>query len=50
MNAYGMTKSSFFQVYGDWIAYCAEKCQKNIETTLNSNLTLLCFALSLLGT
>lgn len=47
--ACGMTKSTFFQVYGDWIAYCAEKSQKNIEATINSNLTLLCFALSLLG-
>lgn len=45
----GMTRSMFFQVYGEWIAYCAEKWEKNVDTTINSSLVLLCFALSLLG-
>ncbi|XP_018322376.1 pecanex-like protein 1 isoform X2 [Agrilus planipennis] len=45
----GMTKSMFYQVYGDWIAYCAGRFEKEVDTSNYSTLTLLCFALSLLG-
>ncbi|KAF5299608.1 hypothetical protein FQA39_LY11523 [Lamprigera yunnana] len=45
----GMTRNMFFQVYGDWIAYCSEKWGKNVDVNVNSTLVLLCFALSLLG-
>ncbi|KAF5282134.1 hypothetical protein FQR65_LT02831 [Abscondita terminalis] len=45
----GMTRNMFFQVYGDWIAYCSEKWGKNVDANVNSSLVLLCFALSLLG-
>lgn len=49
VGACGMTKAMFWNFYGDWITFCAEKCQKNIETGPQSALALLCFALSLLG-
>ncbi|CAH0560950.1 unnamed protein product [Brassicogethes aeneus] len=45
----GMTKNMFMQVHGEWIAYCVEKTEKNVECEANSTLVLLCFALSLLG-
>lgn len=45
----GMTKNSFVQVHGDWINYCVEKSEKNVDSGINSALVLLCFALSLLG-
>ncbi|XP_057670878.1 pecanex-like protein 1 isoform X1 [Diorhabda carinulata] len=45
----GITKNSFMQIHGDWIKYCVERSEKNIECGLNAPLTLLCFALSLLG-
>lgn len=45
----GMTLNMFCQTYGDWISFCVEKSERNIETDSNSKLVLLCFALSLLG-
>lgn len=45
----GMTKNYFVQVHGDWINYCVEKSEKNIDSGINSPLVLLCVALSLLG-
>lgn len=45
----GMTRNMFVQVHGEWITYCVEKSEKNIESGINSSLVLLCFALSLLG-
>lgn len=49
VNAGGMTKSMFCQVYSDWINFCIVKSRKNIDSGNNSMLVLLCFALSLLG-
>lgn len=46
----GMTRNMFVQIHGDWINYCVEKSEKNIDSSSNSTLVLLCFALSLLGT
>lgn len=48
-NACGMTKNMFCQTYGDWITYCVKKSGRNIDTSSNSAVVLLCFALSLLG-
>ncbi|KAG5897163.1 hypothetical protein JTB14_020892 [Gonioctena quinquepunctata] len=45
----GMTRNSFVQVHGEWITYCVERIEKNIDSGVNSSLLLLCFALSLLG-
>lgn len=45
----GITRNMYYQVYGDWISYCAERCEKDIDASINSSLVLLCFALSLLG-
>ncbi|XP_049826053.1 pecanex-like protein 1 isoform X3 [Aethina tumida] len=45
----GMTKNMFVAVHGEWISYCVEKSEKNVETGPHSPLVLLCFALSLLG-
>lgn len=48
-SACGMTKTVFWQMYGDWIRYCVKKSGRNIDTGSNSAVVLLCFALSLLG-
>lgn len=48
-NALGMTRNMFCQVYGDWITFCAGRNAKKVDTSRNSVLVLLCFALSLLG-
>lgn len=45
----GMTRNAFVHVHGDWISFCVEKSEKNVESGINSPLVLLCFALSLLG-
>lgn len=45
----GITRNMYYQVYGEWISYCAERCEKDIDASINSSLVLLCFALSLLG-
>ncbi|XP_076252556.1 pecanex isoform X2 [Rhynchophorus ferrugineus] len=42
----GMTKTMFLHVHGEWIQYCLEK-RGNISK--KQRVTLLCFALSLLG-
>ncbi|CAG9819558.1 unnamed protein product [Phaedon cochleariae] len=49
MSNSGMTKNMFVQIHGDWISYCIERSDKNIDTGINSDLILFCFALSLLG-
>ncbi|KRT83588.1 hypothetical protein AMK59_4439 [Oryctes borbonicus] len=49
LSAGGMTRSMFCHVYSDWISFCAVKSRKNIDSSNNSMLVLLCFALSLLG-
>ncbi|CAH1958080.1 unnamed protein product [Acanthoscelides obtectus] len=45
----GITKNSFMQIHGEWINYCVERSEKNIDCGPSSTLMLLCFALSLLG-
>lgn len=45
----GMTRNTFVQIHGQWISFCAEKSANNIDSTPDSTLVLLCFALSLLG-
>nr|CAH7768868.1 unnamed protein product [Callosobruchus chinensis] len=37
------------QIHGEWINYCVERSEKNIDCGPSSTLMLLCFALSLLG-
>lgn len=49
LSACGMTRSMFCHVYSEWITFCVEKTEKNIDCSMNSSLVLLCFALSLLG-
>ncbi|CAH1237391.1 unnamed protein product [Diabrotica balteata] len=49
MQNSGITKNSFMQIHGDWIKFCVERSGKNVESGISSPLTLLCFALSLLG-
>ncbi|KAG7207181.1 hypothetical protein KM043_008869 [Ampulex compressa] len=48
-RASGITRSSFCNVYLDWIQYCATRQDKSLERNRDSNLVSLCFALSLLG-
>ncbi|KAK2578679.1 hypothetical protein KPH14_012167 [Odynerus spinipes] len=48
-RASGITRSSFCNVYLDWIQYCATKHDKSLDRTRDSNLVSLCLALSLLG-
>nr|XP_050854657.1 pecanex-like protein 1 isoform X1 [Vespula vulgaris] len=48
-RASGITRSSFCNVYLDWIQYCATKHDKSLERTRDSNLVSLCLGLSLLG-
>ncbi|XP_064214797.1 pecanex-like protein 1 isoform X2 [Tribolium castaneum] len=45
----GMTRHMFCQIHGEWISFCVEKAEKNVDSGNNSTLVLLCFALSLLG-
>lgn len=45
----GITKSSFCNVYHEWIEHCAERMPVSVQSTRDSSLVLLCFALSLLG-
>lgn len=49
VSSSGMTRHTFCQVHGDWITFCVEKAEKNVDSGSNSTLVLLCFALSLLG-
>ncbi|XP_074039325.1 pecanex isoform X2 [Leptinotarsa decemlineata] len=49
MQNSGMTHNRFMQIHGEWITYCVERGEKNIDSGINSSLVLLCFALSLLG-
>ncbi|KAL1138408.1 hypothetical protein AAG570_008472 [Ranatra chinensis] len=49
-RAAGITRTSFCNVYLDWIIFCNEKReQKLIDVGRDSNLVSLCLALSLLG-
>lgn len=48
-RASGITRSSFCNVYLDWIQFCAVKTDKALERTRDSCLVSLCLALSLLG-
>lgn len=49
LHCSGMTKSNFYQIHGEWIAFCVEKCEQNIDSSANSILSVFCFALSLLA-
>ncbi|XP_076242689.1 pecanex isoform X5 [Calliopsis andreniformis] len=48
-RASGITRSSFCNVYLDWIQYCVTKQDKTLDRTRDSPLVSLCLALSLLG-
>ncbi|OXU21584.1 hypothetical protein TSAR_015155 [Trichomalopsis sarcophagae] len=48
-RASGITRSSFCNVYLDWIQFCATKQDKMLERSRDSCLVSLCLALSLLG-
>ncbi|XP_034952503.1 pecanex-like protein 1 isoform X2 [Chelonus insularis] len=48
-RASGISRSSFCNVYLDWIQFCAVKVDKTLERTRDSPLVSLCLALSLLG-
>ncbi|XP_076632780.1 pecanex isoform X1 [Colletes latitarsis] len=48
-RASGITRSSFCNVYLDWIQYCITKHDKTVDRTRESPLVSLCLALSLLG-
>ncbi|XP_032676512.1 pecanex-like protein 1 isoform X2 [Odontomachus brunneus] len=48
-RASGITRSSFCNVYLDWIQYCVGKHDKSLDRTRDSYLVSLCLALSLLG-
>ena len=52
-RASGITRTSFCNVYLEWITYCAQRRENVINTDLasgkDSMLVSLCFALSLLG-
>ncbi|KZC13014.1 PREDICTED: pecanex-like protein 1 [Dufourea novaeangliae] len=48
-RATGITRSSFCNVYLDWIQFCVTKHDKTLDKTRYSPLVSLCFALSLLG-
>ncbi|XP_057329503.1 pecanex-like protein 1 isoform X1 [Microplitis mediator] len=48
-RASGISRSSFCNVYLDWIQFCAVKVDKTLERTRDSCLVSLCLALSLLG-
>ncbi|CAK9799436.1 Pecanex-like protein 1 [Anthophora quadrimaculata] len=45
----GITRSSFCNIYLDWIQYCVTKHDKTLDKSRNSSLVSLCLALSLLG-
>ena len=47
----GITRSSFCNVYHNWIVYCVARREdyNNIDTSRDSMLISLCFALGLLG-
>ncbi|GLV35789.1 pecanex [Carabus blaptoides fortunei] len=45
----GITRNSFCNIYLDWVVFCTEKRDKTVDTTKDSVLVSLCFALSLLG-
>lgn len=45
----GITRNSFCNIYLDWIVFCAEKKEKQVDCGKDSILVSLCFALSLLG-
>ncbi|XP_037072385.1 pecanex-like protein 1, partial [Pollicipes pollicipes] len=45
----GITRNSFCNVYFDWIKYCVQQCDKEMECNRDSPVVSLCLALSLLG-
>ncbi|XP_044747747.1 pecanex-like protein 1 [Coccinella septempunctata] len=49
INKSGMTKPWFLAAHGEWIRFCVEKFGKKVDSSRDSALVLLCFALSLLG-
>ncbi|XP_023246263.1 pecanex-like protein 3 [Copidosoma floridanum] len=48
-RASGITRSSFCNVYLDWIQFCASKQDETLEKSRDSCLVSLCLSLSLLG-
>ncbi|XP_076648981.1 pecanex isoform X2 [Halictus rubicundus] len=48
-RAIGITRSSFCNVYLDWIQFCVTKHDKTLDKSRDSPLVSLCLALSLLG-
>lgn len=48
-RAAGISRSSFCNVYLDWLQFCVARSGKNVEHDRNSMLVSLCFALSLLA-
>ncbi|XP_031828989.1 pecanex isoform X2 [Nomia melanderi] len=48
-RAIGITRSSFCNVYLDWIQFCVTKQDKTLDKSRDSPLVSLCLALSLLG-
>ncbi|XP_076671234.1 pecanex [Andrena cerasifolii] len=48
-RANGITRSSFCNIYLDWIQFCVIKYDKTLDRTRDSPLVSLCLALSLLG-
>ncbi|KAF4523513.1 hypothetical protein B566_EDAN004584 [Ephemera danica] len=48
-RASGITRNSFCNVFLEWIQYCASRREKAIDSSRDSPLVTLCFALSLLG-
>ncbi|ESO12875.1 hypothetical protein HELRODRAFT_105598 [Helobdella robusta] len=44
----GVSRGSFVGAYSDWIKYCAQRRDENMDTTCDSFLATLCYTLSLL--
>lgn len=49
INKSGMTMPWFLMAHGEWITFCVEKFGKTVDSSRESPLVLLCFALGLLG-
>nr|XP_039272642.1 pecanex-like protein 1 isoform X1 [Styela clava] len=45
----GISRTKFQAVYGEWIKYCASKCEKPVEADAESKLVTLCFMISVLS-
>nr|XP_006812532.1 PREDICTED: pecanex-like protein 1-like [Saccoglossus kowalevskii] len=45
----GISRNAFCNTYGEWIQYCANRRQQDIEAERDSALVTLCFALCILG-